>query len=604
MSGYPGDKNFYMYTETQPINEKLRYEIGDIQASKKSWMKDELYYLLDSVGGQSGSPVYDSEAQVSAVHTTGFRYSNYIYNAGSRVTKEKFAMINKIINQEENDYVPIERIEINPSKVTLAGGDAYTLKVEVFPKNATYQTINWSSDNKWIPVDEFGKITAPFETMTKATITAKSVDGEKIATCEVNVVPEKINVTGVTIEPKELNLSLGETQTLKAIVLPENATNKTVVWTTENDSIATVSDTGEIVALAKGTTQVIATTEDGQKQFATTINVDDKIESVQITNKREKVVLLMNQSTKSSAKVLPEMSNQSIIWESEFPEIATVDEKGNVIAKSFGRTKITAKSKIDPTKSDSYIVITDDHGDFYNPTLLGLGRPVNGRYDFDEKEKIDGRSFYKDEDYFIFQAPEDGTYVYYYYATHEEDNETFLVPVDRVSFIESQNKWDFNKRKPVMQELKLSKGEIFILGISGEDYTGMDDMMVVSPRMKTFVGTKYTVLIDKEENVSKGEIVIKDNKNKDVTGNILEMRVGESLDLSGEIVNSNILNPFYFELNWSSDNKNIVEVEPTTGKVTAKKAGEVEIKSANQFYGGMFQHQQEVLNTQITVRVK
>ena len=71
------------------------------------------------------------------------------------------------------------------------------------------------------------------------------------------------------------NLTLGETDTLIANVAPSTATNKTVVWTSSNDSVVSVDNTGKITALREGTATITVTTADGSKTarcFVTSIN--------------------------------------------------------------------------------------------------------------------------------------------------------------------------------------------------------------------------------------------------------------------------------------------------------------------------------------------
>ena len=96
-----------------------------------------------------------------------------------------------------------------------------------------------------------------------ATITATTTDGSNLsAFCEVTVsIP--VPVTGVTLNQSSLQFDyIGEIANLEATVLPENADNKKVKWTSSNESVCIVSN-GMVVAVGMGTSVIIATTEDG-----------------------------------------------------------------------------------------------------------------------------------------------------------------------------------------------------------------------------------------------------------------------------------------------------------------------------------------------------
>jgi len=81
-----------------------------------------------------------------------------------------------------------------------------------------------------------------------------------------------VAVTGVTVSPTTLSLTLGSnaTGTLIATVSPDNATNKNVSWSSSDTSKATVSN-GTVTAVAAGTATITVTTEDGDKTAACTV---------------------------------------------------------------------------------------------------------------------------------------------------------------------------------------------------------------------------------------------------------------------------------------------------------------------------------------------
>ena len=85
--------------------------------------------------------------------------------------------------------------------------------------------------------------------------------------------PAAVAVTGVTLNKSELTLEEGKSEQLTATVLPDNATNKKVSWSSENTEVATVDQDGTVVAKKAGTANIIVTTEDGNKTASCTVTV-------------------------------------------------------------------------------------------------------------------------------------------------------------------------------------------------------------------------------------------------------------------------------------------------------------------------------------------
>ncbi len=109
------------------------------------------------------------------------------------------------------------------------------------------------------------------------------------ATCSVTVTSSTVSVTGVRLNTNSVNLTVGNTATLTATISPENATNKSVTWSTSNDEVVTVVD-GVVTAVGAGTATITVTTQDGGFKAecavtvkAATVNVESV--SLDITNK-------------------------------------------------------------------------------------------------------------------------------------------------------------------------------------------------------------------------------------------------------------------------------------------------------------------------------
>ncbi|MDR2042569.1 MAG: Ig-like domain-containing protein, partial [Tannerella sp.] len=136
---------------------------------------------------------------------------------------------------------PVTSVALDETETTLVVGVTQQLTATVLPDNATDKTVSWSSSHPDVAtVSETGLVTAVGA--GTATITATTQDGEYTATCEVTV--PAVPVASVALDITEAALEVGVTQQLTATVLPDNATDKTVSWSSSHPDVATVSETG------------------------------------------------------------------------------------------------------------------------------------------------------------------------------------------------------------------------------------------------------------------------------------------------------------------------------------------------------------------------
>ncbi|MDE7407502.1 MAG: Ig-like domain-containing protein, partial [Muribaculaceae bacterium] len=148
-------------------------------------------------------------------------------------------------------------------------------------------------------------------------------------------------VTEIVLNESELSLYVGQSIQLLATVLPDNATDKTVVWSSGNESVATVDTNGKVTAVSLGTATITAR-YGGYRCYATCAVsvVPTPVES--ITLSQETATLKVGRSIKLSATVLPEVADKTVEWTSNAPEVAVVDTEGKVTAVSIGEAVITA----------------------------------------------------------------------------------------------------------------------------------------------------------------------------------------------------------------------------------------------------------------------
>lgn len=153
--------------------------------------------------------------------------------------------------------------------------------------------------------------------------------------------PEQVAVTGMTLEKKSIEVEKGKTETINAIITPENATRKGITWTSSDTNVATVTN-GVVKGISAGTAIITATTKDGN--FTDTCEVTVTQNAVTGIRISEKLIDLgMGYKKQITATVMPDdATDKSVEWTSENPEIAAVSDNGTITGKSYGRTVVTA----------------------------------------------------------------------------------------------------------------------------------------------------------------------------------------------------------------------------------------------------------------------
>jgi uncharacterized protein YjdB len=166
------------------------------------------------------------------------------------------------------DTIYVTGVSVSPTTLSLNVGQTQTLSATVSPSDASDKTVSWSSSSDSIATVANGLVTAVGP--GSATITVATNDGNKRATCSVTVSQP---VTGVELDRHTLSLIVGGQDTLVATVLPSNATNKNVTWASGTPSVAQVTQTGHVTALAIGNTTITVTTQDGNKTDSCVVTV-------------------------------------------------------------------------------------------------------------------------------------------------------------------------------------------------------------------------------------------------------------------------------------------------------------------------------------------
>ena len=217
-----------------------------------------------------------------------------------------------------------------------------TVTYSVLPENAYNKNVSFESADAGIAaVNANGVVTGV--SAGETTITVTTEDGGFTGACTINVYNQA--VTGVTIEPSEAELTVGSSTKLTATVLPENASNKNVVYAVDDESILSVDQDGNVTGLSLGTATVTVTTEDGGFTASAEITVIPvRVTGVGISPEAASVGL--GHTIQLTASIKPSnAANKNLFWSVSDETIISVDGQGTVTGLSLGTATVTVTTE-------------------------------------------------------------------------------------------------------------------------------------------------------------------------------------------------------------------------------------------------------------------
>lgn len=265
-----------------------------------------------------------------------------------------------------------------PQAATIEKGESITLPVnfgtgntpaetpEAAESSATAETaadskteVEWSSSDESVAtVDETGSVTAV--AAGEATITATVKDTELSAACTVMV---KVTANELTV-PDVLEIKLNDTDSgvLNAVYTPDDATNVSVRYVSDDEAIATVDEAGKVTAHTPSECDITSTLlQDGAEIAVKTTHVNAFYAVESITFDKTEGILNVGNTVTITATVAPEeATNPAVTWSSSDESVATVDETGKITAVATGNATITATSNSDADVNATYDVTVEE----------------------------------------------------------------------------------------------------------------------------------------------------------------------------------------------------------------------------------------------------
>jgi uncharacterized repeat protein (TIGR02543 family) len=181
------------------------------------------------------------------------------------------------VEPDGGNSIPAQSVSVSPLTATLEINETQQLTATVLPVNATNKNVTWSSGNTLVAtVSSGGSVTAV--SAGNATITVRTQSGGYTATSSITVnAPPVVPVTAVNLSATSLELDVNESAALLATVLPSNATDKSISWSSNNPSIASVNASGVVTGISEGSATITVSTSNPSVSGTCTVTVSDII---------------------------------------------------------------------------------------------------------------------------------------------------------------------------------------------------------------------------------------------------------------------------------------------------------------------------------------
>lgn len=256
--------------------------------------------------------------------------------------------------------VPVTSVKLDQDELTCDSFDkSYFLNCTVYPDGASNTNVEWASSNPEVVQvyssgDRRGQV-VPQNPGTAIIIVSSQENPAVTDDCIVTVIATR-PVQSISLNKNILTFEDWDEQPLYVNFNPTDATNQNVTWKSDNESVATVDESGLVTAVGNGTANITATTEDGN--YTATCKVT--VEIPELTLSLDKTELTLTQ-TEEQQKLTATVSDpeEKVTWLSSDPFVATVTRDGTVTAIANGTATITASAGDKTVSCTVKVALTD-----------------------------------------------------------------------------------------------------------------------------------------------------------------------------------------------------------------------------------------------------
>ena len=237
----------------------------------------------------------------------------------------------------------VQAISLNATQKNLVIGDSFTLTATLSPENATNHNVIWKLvSGDAISLSNTGVIQA--KKVGEALVRAEAADGSGItAECKVVVKPRLVQT--ISLNSTKKDLLVGESFALTATAMPENATNRNVIWKLVSGDAISLSNTGVIQAKKVGVALVRAEAADGSGITAECkVVVKPRLVQTISLNATQKNLIIGDSFTLTATAMPENATNRNVIWKLVSGDAISLSNTGVIQAKKVGEAIVCAES--------------------------------------------------------------------------------------------------------------------------------------------------------------------------------------------------------------------------------------------------------------------
>lgn len=248
--------------------------------------------------------------------------------------------------------IPASKVIVTADTASVHIDGVAHLTATIEPEDATVQTVLYSSSDQSVAtVDADGSVTG--HKRGACVITAASTDGRAKGQCRITVLQQP---TSVELSVKALTLPVGKNTVVKATVLPKEANNKKVEWSSSDPEMASVDQNGRVTSLAPGDVMITATCVDDPAVSAS-ITITDAQLAEKIAFQDDELEVLVGQTITPTYTIVPEnTSDTSVSFSTHDKRVASVDADGVVTGVKAGKTTLVVETA-DGSKRKDHVLI-------------------------------------------------------------------------------------------------------------------------------------------------------------------------------------------------------------------------------------------------------
>ena len=307
-----------------------------ITVKVKELDKGDTVHIMRSLDGGAYTEVKNAKSDGSTEISYADSIATTSLSAGSHTVRyqvyDSTQKESSVVTVNFTVAVPLQTLTINKTTLALTKGGSETLSVTKSPTDATNAgTVTWNTSNASVAtVNSSGVVTA----VGKGTADITATCGGKTVKCTVTVT---VPTTGININKPTASITKGGTETLTATVLPSDASNATVTWSSSNPSVASVTN-GVVKGLASGEATITATC--GTFSASCKVTVTNPLKSITLSKTATSIVAGGTETLTATLNPT-DADNKTITWTSSDTSVATVSG-GKITALKAGSTTITA----------------------------------------------------------------------------------------------------------------------------------------------------------------------------------------------------------------------------------------------------------------------